>query len=404
MSQALITKYTDAVLAFEFKENAPNSVAADQCGDAEVATFVERTLGMLTKSKSEILVLFGLGTGTCAAALATALPEDARLIVCETDTTVARNFLNANPQWKEPDSACCVIGDISLWAQFLLLAAAGATPENSQTALNPELSDDLRKQYQSLQRLFLKARPHQAINSSYLSHVGVQAPDLSIGAILSPDEPNLDTYFSQFPDWIKEVVVIWDSEEVPDTDYSCQVPVKHFAQPLKDFSAQRTRMLEECEGEWVLYLDGDEMFSEDVWSLFTALLLIKRLEAVYFPRMTLYPDESNCKVGYGLWPDLQLRLFKNTDAVAFERPIHEKVTGIEGRVAIALDAPILHYSRIRKNPEELAAKLRRFDEASGEQIQHLLNDDYPSLDRSNFPEASFIMGALQTLLLEENPA
>lgn len=163
-------------------------------------------------------------------------------------------------------------------------------------------------------------------------------------------------------------------------------------------------MLDECEGEWVLYLDGDEMFSEDTWALFTALMLIKRLEACYFPRMTFYPDESSCKVGYGLWPDLQLRLFRNRDGIRFERPIHEKLTGIEGRVALSLDAPILHYSRLRKSPEELANKLKRFDEASGDQVKHILNDDYPNLERSQFAEVSFIMGSLQMLLLEENPA
>ena len=163
-------------------------------------------------------------------------------------------------------------------------------------------------------------------------------------------------------------------------------------------------MLDECSGEWVLYLDGDEMFSEDVWSLFTAIMLIKRLEACYFPRMTFYPDESNCKVGYGLWPDLQLRLFKNTEGVRFERPVHERLTGIEGRTALALDAPILHYSRLRKSPTELAAKLKRFDEAGGDTMQHLLNKDYPRLERSLFSEVSFIAGALEMLLLEENPA
>ena len=404
MSTTLIPNYTDAVLAFDFKDNDATAPAIEQPTDAEVESFIDRAIKMFAKSGSDFLVLFGIGSGAYPLALEQQLPEGKHLIVCETDTAIARTFLDAHSTWKEESTPCSVIGDISLWAQFLLLASAGATTENCYTALNPDLSDEDRKRYQALQRLFMKARPHQAINSSYLSHVGVQAPDLSVGAILSPDEPNLDAYFAQFPDWVKEVVVIWDADEVPETEYSCAAPIKQFAQPLKDFADQRNRMLKECEGEWVLYLDGDEMFSEDIWSLFTALMLIKRLEACYFPRMTFYPDEEHCKVGYGMWPDLQLRLFKNGENVSFERPIHEKVVGIKGRVAIALDAPIMHYSRIRKSPEELAAKLKRFDEASGDQVQHVLNDDYPSLDRSRFAEASFIMGALQTLLLEENPA
>ena len=120
--------------------------------------------------------------------------------------------------------------------------------------------------------------------------------------------------------------------------------------------------------------------------------------------MTFYPDENSCKVGFGLWPDLQLRLFRNRESVRFENPIHEKLTGVEGRVALALDAPILHYSRLRKTPETLTAKLKRFDTVGNKHVQHLLNEDYPNLNRSAFSEASFIAGALQVMLLEENPA
>ena len=403
MNNRLIPRYTDAVLAFDFKDADP-APTYSQPSDEDIANFTERALNIFNKSCATYLILFGLGSGAQAQALDKALPEDAKLIVCEMNLATARTFLENNPAWQEDDTRASIISDVSLWAQFYLLALSDATPENSSQTLNPDTPEDDRKRYQALQRLFMNAKPHQAINSSYLSHVAVQAPDLSVGVILSPEEPELDTFFSQFPDWVKEIVIIWDAEEVPENDYSCAAPIRQFAQPLKDFATQRNKMLDECSGEWVLYLDGDEMFSEDVWSLFTAILLIKRLEACYFPRMTFYPDESNCKVGYGLWPDLQLRLFKNVEGVRFERPVHERLTGIEGRTALALDAPILHYSRLRKSPTELAAKLKRFDETGGDTMQHLLNKDYPSLERSLFSEASFIAGTLQMLLLEENPA
>lgn len=403
MSTALIPNYTDAVLAFDFKDNAASEPRATLT-ESDLEAFTDRSEKMFCKSGSTYLVLFGLGSGDHALALNETLPEEAKIIVCETNLMAVRTFLADNPKWQDENHRASIIGDISLWAQLYLLSLTGATTENTHTVLNPNLTDEDKNRYQALQRLFISARPHQAINSSYLSHVAVQAPDLSVGVILSPDEPELDTFFAQFPDWVKEVVVVWDAEEVPETDFRCAVPVKHFAHPIEDFASQRNRMLEECEGEWVLYLDGDELFSEDTWALFTALMLIKRLEACYFPRMTFYPDENSCKVGFGLWPDLQLRLFRNREGVQFERPVHEKLTGIEGRVALALDAPILHYSRLRKSPEELAAKLKRFDEASGDQVQHILNDEYPSLERSRFAEASFIAGALQVMLLEENPA
>jgi len=403
MSNRLISRYTNAVLAFDFKD-AEGAPTFPQPSDDDIANFTERTLKIFDKSGVTYLVLFGLGTGALALALDEALPEKAKLIVCETNMATVRTFLESNPAWRKDDTRASVIADISPWAQLYLLATIGATPKNSSLALNPDIPQENRKRYQALQRLFMNAKPHQAINSSYLSHLAVQAPNLSVGAILSPNEPDLDTFFAQFPDWIKEIVVIWDAETVPDMEYSCAAPIRQFAQPLEDFSIQRNRMLDECSGEWVLYLDGDELFSEDIWSLFTAIMLIKRLEACYFPRMTFYPDENSCKVGYGMWPDLQLRLFRNRDGVRFERPIHERLTGIEGRTALALDTPILHYSRLRKSPAKLTAKLKRFDEAGGDGVQHMLNDDYPNLERPLFSEASVIAGSLQMLLLEENPA
>ncbi|MBG0790760.1 MAG: glycosyl transferase family 2 [Desulfovibrionaceae bacterium] len=398
MHTRLIASYTKAVLDFAFKNETrtPPTPAGD-----DVPAFAERVARMADKSRAEAVVLFGLGDGLHALALRDALPATVRLVACEFDPAAARDFLASHPDWAD-DAAACVIADTSPWAQLYILALAGITPDKATLALNPAVSEDRRRQYQSLQRLFMDARPHQAINSSYLSHVGVQAPNLSVGAILSPDEPDLDIFFGQFPDWVREVVVVWDAETVPKREFACAAPIRHLARPLDDFASQRNRMLDACEGEWVLYLDGDEMFSEDVWGLFTACMLVKRLEACWFPRMTLYPDETRTKVGYGLWPDLQLRLFRNTPSARFEGPVHERLTGITGRAALALDAPILHYSRLRKSPEELAAKLKRFDETGN--ISHILNADYPTLDRSLLPEASFIMGSLQMLLLEENPA
>lgn len=403
MNAALISRYTDAVLSFDFTPPTP-AYHAESINQEDIEAFVKRTLKFHAKSGNDNLVLFGVGNGAIALELALALPAGKTLVVCEMNTTNARNFIENNPEWNNGDCEAVILGDISPWAQFYLLNMAGASSENTHTVLSPELPEGEREQLRSLQKLFVSARSHLALNSAYLSHVAVQAPDLSVGVILDPDEPELDTFFAQFPDWVKEVVVVWDSESVPEVNYRCAAPVTHFANPLIDFCDQRNRMLKECSGDWVLYLDGDELFSDDTWALFTALLLIKRLEACYFPRMTLYPDEDNCKVGFGLWPDLQLRLFRNRKSIRFEKPIHEKLTGVKGRTALALDAPILHYSRLRKTPETLMAKLERFNDVGNKRIHHLLNEEYPSLNRSDFSEASFIAGALQVMLLEENPA
>lgn len=400
MNLDLINEYTRQVLAFDWKNKQSETAESDTPDQETLNRHASRAARLVEKRGASALVLFGLGSGCLANRLAQTLPKEMPIIVCELLPQRVRELRDSMLL----DTRVTVLTDTSAWAHLLLLAQCGITTENAVLILNPEPDQVERSRYQAMQRAFSAARSHLALNSSLLSHVSVQAPDLSVGAILSPDEPNLDDYFAQFPDWVREIVVIWDAEQIPDREFSCAAPIRHLAHPLDDFASQRNRMLDECAGEWVLYLDGDECFSPDAWDLLTALLLVKRLQACYFPRMTLYPEETRTKVGYGLWPDLQLRLFRNAPGIRFERPVHERLTNVTGRTAIAVDAPILHYSRIRKSPEQLAAKLSRFDQAGGNSVHHVLNPDYPSLKRASLAEASFISGALQLLLLEENPS
>ena len=402
MKSELITAYTEQVLSFDWK--APDSAAPQEATEAvDTAKQVETVRNLLDKSGHSRVVLFGLGSGELALALDQALSQDTDLTVCELSPDHTRLALAAHPELiRSPRLSLAV--DTSPWALLYLLALGGFDAGNSCLVLNPESGPEARRNHQAVQRMLLQAKPHLALNSSYLSHMPPKAPDMSVGVILSPDEPGLKGFFDQFPDWMREIVVVWDAETVPETDFRCAAPVRHLARPLDDFASQRNFMLEQCEGLWVLSLDGDERFSEDTWQLFTSLMHIKNLQGCWFPRLTLYPDEKHAKVGYGLWPDLQLRLFKKSDGVCYERPIHERLTGLHGKVALVLDTPILHYSRLTKTPEQLTGKLARFDKAGLERTKHVLSEDYPRVPRRLMGEAIALAGAVRVLTLDENPA
>lgn len=156
-------------------------------------------------------------------------------------------------------------------------------------------------------------------------------------------------------------------------------------------------MLDACSAAKVFYLDADETLPDGGWETVRGLAA-SSFEAVWFPRETLFPDEAHCKVGFGLWPDMQLRLFSRANA-RFVRPVHERIEGLNGPAALLLDLPIVHESRLRKNDGRIREKLARFDEAASGKFRHLLNDDYPNLDRSRL-----LGGAGSRLLrLERNP-
>ena len=241
---------------------------------------------------------------------------------------------------------------------------------------------------------------------------------LTVAAILHPDEPNITEFFQHIPHtvrtpWgeplVREIVVVWDSNTVPaDAPNHPHLPVKHFARPLQhNFAEQRNTAITHCRSEWILMLDGDERFSEKSWQTIATLpagnnipastehstpsaSISAKCEAQYalrssaknigafaFCRQTYLDSESTCRTGFGLWPDLQIRLFRNNGS-RFVNPIHEKLDNISGSTVICLTAPILHYSHLLKTKAQLAQKLEHFNESTSTTL-HKLSEEYPSI-------------------------
>jgi glycosyltransferase involved in cell wall biosynthesis len=206
---------------------------------------------------------------------------------------------------------------------------------------------------------------------------------LSVAAILHPDEPELEEFFAALPTAASEAVVVWDSDSVPDAVPAAPVPVRHLAHRLeKDFAAQRNRMLSACTGDWVLYLDGDERLAPSLVDILPHLLDVKECDCFAFPRMAV--TNTGIKIGWGLWPDLQIRLFKNNPGIRFVRPVHERLEGLSGPTGLVVGASIRHLSDVLKTPETLARKHALFDAAGGFQRLHRQNVVYPTLADSFF--------------------
>ncbi len=399
----LIFDYSTEVLSFSWKNNEKPTTIPPLSGNQERA--VERTLKILGKKKADNLVVFGLGSGGFASEMQDRLPTDTNMFVCELDTQKAKAVYDAGRlSWWSGTSSRQLLADSSPWAHLHLLTMLGVDAGNSCLILNPEASPEEKEQLQNLQRMFHQIRIKNAFNSPLLSHVATQPPSLAAAAILSPDEPNLDRFFDQFPAWLEELVIVWDSREIPDVDLRTSIPVRQIARPLgNDFAAQRNAMLEACKADWIIYLDGDETLSDDVWDLFPGLLLAK-ISACYLPRTTYFPDEKRVRVGLGLWPDLQLRLFKNAPGLKFENTVHERLTGVRGAVGLLLDGSIRHWSHLDKKPEQLKEKLALFDQAGKGSISHTLSSDYPNLPAEYFPDPNSMAGVLRIMVLPENPA
>lgn len=312
-------------------------------------------------------VLLGMGSGETARELSRALPASTDLTVCELYPDKARANGEGLP----------LLVDASPVALAWLLFSVGLFRDKATCVLNPEIDDPVaRGRFQVIQKL------HASFSSLMPGEIDCGA-SLSVGAILHPDEPDLEGFFASLPKAAFEAVVVWDADSVPERVPASPVPVRHLAHKLeKDFAAQRNRMLSACTGDWVLYLDGDERLDPALASVLPVLPGVKGCKCFAFPRMAV--THAGVKAGWGLWPDLQVRLFRRDSGIRFVRPVHERIEGVSGPTGLVVGASIRHLSDVLKTPEALARKHALFDAAGGFKNLHRQNPVYPTLPESFF--------------------
>lgn len=367
--------YAAEVLAFAFKGAEPATLAAPPAPDA-VERLAERCAMAFERSGKARLVLLGLGSGAVAEALAKSLPVGT-LVVCEQDLPLARALKSAGRLgWWRREGPARLALDASPWALLLLLDRMGLALADFLVLPNPELPPAEKARLKTLELLLTRSR-------ILGPPPDVPAPRLSVAAILSPSEPDLPGFFEQLPNWVQELVLVWDAETLPLIPVPERFLVWQTARPLGgNFSAQRDAMLAACSGDWVLYLDADERLSAEAWAALPLLCADPVIAGWHFPRVTPYPTADKVLTGFGLWPDIQLRLFRRTPELRFAGSVHERLTGLAGPQALALDVEIEHLSRLRKDDAELRRKLEGFDVAGAGRVRHALSAEYPSVARA----------------------
>jgi hypothetical protein len=378
-----LAEYTGRVLSFIL--DGAHDILPPAESNPDTAKWAVRLVRAWSRERRPHFLLLGLWQPCLVAELRRLLPEDVLLVVSDVSPQAVRAVL-AQPEaavFSYPSAA--LLCDTSAWAQRLLLDAVGIAPPSTFVVINPLLPAAKRDSYHELERLL-------ALRMAEVTRPEKDAPpSLSLAIILHPAEPGLTEFFAAIPAWVEQICVLWDASELPSASALGIAPDPRrieAAHPLAgDFAAQRNRALGLCSGEWVLSLDGDERLPASLWAALPALMNRQDVSGYYFQRQTLYPDAYSCKMGYGLWPDLQFRLFRNLPGIAYQRPVHEILEGLPGARAVLAAGAIEHYSRLNKTPEELRRKLSVFDGATGGAWGHRLNTEYPSLKRALLPSS-----------------
>lgn len=163
---------------------------------------------------------------------------------------------------------------------------------------------------------------------------------ISASIIAHNEEKNIGACLESLS-WVNEVVLV-DCESTDKTAViAARYPVKVFSRPnTSNLNLNKQFGIDQCSGEWVLYIDPDETVPGELREEIKALLAKDPPADAYFiPRKNHYFGRW-LRYG-GKYPDSQLRLFRKGKASFPCRDVHERLT-VLGKEA-ALKSPFDHF-------------------------------------------------------------
>lgn len=163
--------------------------------------------------------------------------------------------------------------------------------------------------------------------------------------------------------WADEVVVVDSGSSDKTLEIAREFTDHVLFHPWAGFAAQKNFALSQCRGDWILSLDADERVSEALQREIVATLAGNPPVAGFFvPRQNFF--QGRWMRHGGLYPDLQLRLFRRGRGAFAERAVHESVR-VEGPTA-RLRAPLVHQSY--RGIEDFVARANRYSELAAREL------------------------------------
>ena len=116
----------------------------------------------------------------------------------------------------------------------------------------------------------------------------------------------------------------------------------------------RAWLVEQCHGDWILSIDGDEVPSQALVGALPGLVAATDVVQYWLPRRWLHPDAATWLGEAPWWPDFQVRLVRNVATLAARAEPHA------GFVAVLpsrhVDAPLYHLDCVVNDAATRAAK------------------------------------------------
>ena len=174
-----------------------------------------------------------------------------------------------------------------------------------------------------------------------------------------------------------EVVILDDFSIDPTTQMVLRFMLEKFEyvrvsfrKHEKDFSAQKNALNKLCKGDWIMNLDADEWIPDEL--MFSIPQIIESnpdVDAYWLSRLNTvdgltdeYIKKWNWRIttldGFDkpavMWPDFQMRLYKNLPEIKWINKVHERLSGFKkfSTFPIHPDYAIRHFKTISRQIEQ----------------------------------------------------
>ena len=163
---------------------------------------------------------------------------------------------------------------------------------------------------------------------------------LTVALITFNEEENLPRTLERVVDIASEIVIL-DSYSTDRTkDIALSYGAKFYQERWKGFREQKNSLLNKCSQQWILFLDADEVLSEELKISITNELRNPRAEGYFINRKTFYIGKF---LNFSWQPDWKLRLVNRNSNPRWEGGNIHEYLAIDGKVD-KLKGYLYHYT------------------------------------------------------------
>ena len=170
----------------------------------------------------------------------------------------------------------------------------------------------------------------------------VERPKLSCFLIIKDESDRIENCLRELAGWVDQLVIL----DSGSTDGTLEIAKKYsdevYSTDWPGYGPQRNRALTKCQNDWVLNLDADEVFSQELRDEIDVVLTDPHLDAtlIKIPWLTYFLGRP---LRRGRYNAPQGKLFYKKGAMFQNSQVHETLIMEDKRVKI-LKSALIHHS------------------------------------------------------------